>query len=112
MLRVLLAIVVIATAACNSNEVMNPSLQTIVGAKLIDGTGRTIDYSIIVIDGQKFRAVGAQADVPVPKDAKIVKGLGFTIEPLDSGKIAPGEPANLIMKGSTTRTMRDGQWTN
>lgn len=96
-------------AACQSPS--TPGLKVIVGAKLIDGAGGPpVDYSVVVIDGSTIRAAGPQTHVPVPKDAQIVDGLGATLEPLEGGAIQAGKPANLVLKGKGTRTMREGQW--
>lgn len=87
----------------------------IVGAKLIDGKGGApIDHSIILIEGTTVVKIGSQTSVPLPKDFEIVDGMGKTIEPIAGGAaVDSGNPANLILKsGTTTRTMKDGQWQN
>jgi hypothetical protein len=46
----------------------------------------------------------------------MIQGIGMTIEAVpDGGPIEPGQPANLVMKGSpdkglTDRVMRNGEW--
>ena len=70
-----------------------------------------IDYSVVVIEGGKFRAVGPQSSTPVPKGAEIIQGLGMTIEPGPDGvPIEPGRPADLLMKGATEKRMHAGEW--
>jgi hypothetical protein len=93
------------------------SLKVIVGAKLIAAPGRApIEHSVVVIDDGKFREVGAQALTPVPKGAQMIQGIGMTIEATPgSAPIEPGQPADLVMKGSpekglTDRVMRNGEW--
>lgn len=81
-------------------------VKVIVGAKL-----GTIDYSVVVIENGKIAAAGPQSQIPVPKGSAITNGIGMTIEP-DGDSIAPGHPANLILKGTTDRKMHDGQWIN
>jgi hypothetical protein len=87
-------------------------VQVIVGAKLEPGPGRAaVDYSVVVISGGKFQAVGPQSSTPVPIDAQRTSGLGMTIEPLPGGDpIEPGRAANLILKGAHDRIMRGGVW--
>lgn len=87
--------------------------RAIVGAKLVDGTGKpAIEYSVVVIAKGKIKAVGTQQDVPVPKESEIVGGLNSTIEPLEGGTIEIGKPANLKVSGVLNRTMRNGEWVN
>jgi hypothetical protein len=107
---VVLAMGVVGIPACNRPQ--ESGVKVIVGAKLIAAPGRApIEYSVVVIDGGKFRSAGAQSSTPVPKGAEMTRGLGMTIEPLPgSGPIEAGQQANLILKGSTDRVMRNGEW--
>jgi hypothetical protein len=96
--------------ACTSPEASG--VKVIVGAKLIAAPGRApVEYSVVVIADGKFREVGPQASTPVPKGAELVRGIGMTVEPApDGGPIEPGRTADLILKGSTDRVMRRGEW--
>jgi hypothetical protein len=97
-------LVCVALAACVSPR--ESGVKVIVGARL-----GGIDYSVIVVANGKIQAAGPQATTPVPKGAEITSGLGMTIEPASgSGEIAPGQPANLVLKGATERIMRNGEW--
>ncbi len=109
MKRTLLVLAVLL-AACASKE--TSGVKAIVGAKLIAAPGREpLEYSVIVIEGGTFRAVGPQSSTPVPKGAEITRGLGMTASPVDSANpIEPGQPANLVLNGATSRTMRNGEW--
>ena len=100
----------LALAACLSPQ--QSGVKVIVGAKLDRGAGRPpIDHSVVVVADGKFQAVGPQATTPVPKGAEITGGLGMTIEPAPGGgPVEPGQPANLVLKGPTERTMRNGEW--
>ncbi len=52
------------------------------GGLLIDGTGRPpIDNSVIVIEGDRFRAVGHSGEVTIPPGAQIIDARGRTIMP-------------------------------
>jgi len=103
-------LVVLTISACTSPEASG--LKVIVGARLIPAAGRTpIDFSVIVIENGKFREVGPQATVPVPKGAELTRGNGMTVAPAPGGgPIDAGQPANLVLSGTTNRVMRDGQW--
>ena len=54
----------------------------IVGATLIDGSGRApvTDTVVIVRDG-RFQAVGKRGEVQVPQDAEVIDAKGKTILP-------------------------------
>jgi hypothetical protein len=110
-----LALGILEIAACNRPE--ESGVKVIVGAKLIAAPGRApIEYSVVVIDSGKFREVGPQASTPVPKGGQMIRGIEMTIEAVPGGSpIEPGQPANLVMKGSpekglTDRVMRNGEW--
>src|SRR3954466_9688763 len=58
------------------------SLLVIQGGTLIDGTGRApIENSVIVIDGNRIKAVGRSGEVAVPPGSRIVVVNGKTILP-------------------------------
>jgi hypothetical protein len=101
-------------AACASPG--SSGVQVIVGAKLIAAPGSTpVEYSVVVIEDGKFKAVGAQSSTPVPKGSEITRGLGMTIAPPPGGApIESGHAANLVLKeteqGPVVRIMRDGHW--
>jgi hypothetical protein len=103
-------LVMLTIPACTSPE--SSGLKVIVGARLIPAAGRApIDYSVIVIENGKFREVGPQASVPVPKGAELTRGNGLTVAPAPGGgPIDAGQPANLVLSGATNRVMHDGQW--
>jgi hypothetical protein len=98
-------------SACTNPQ--DSGVQVIVGAHLAASPGRdAIEYSVVVIADGKFRAVGPQSAVPVPKGSTIVRGLGMTISPVPGGEaIEPGHPANLVLEGAgSLREMRNGEW--
>ena len=52
------------------------------GGTLIDGTGRApIEDSVIVIEGNRFKAVGRRGEVPIPPGAHIIDIRGKTVLP-------------------------------
>ena len=75
-------------AACLVAAALAPGLsaraQTLViqGGTLIDGTGRPpIDNSVIVIEGDRFKAVGRSGEVAIPAGAQVVDVKGRTVLP-------------------------------
>ena len=63
-------------------EEPSPRLISIVGAKLIDGSGaEPIEDSVVVTEGTRIRAAGSRSDTPVPKGSEIVDGIGKTVIP-------------------------------
>lgn len=91
-------------------------VKVIVGARLDPGRDNPqLEHSVIVIRDGKFQAVGPQASTPVPKGAEMISGSGMLITPFPStALIAPGEPANLVLRDAATKwamgTMHDGEW--
>ena len=63
---------------------LSAQAQTLViqGGTLIDGTGRPpIDNSVIVIEGDRFKAVGRGGEVAIPAGAQVVDVRGRTVLP-------------------------------
>ena len=85
----------VLSPACNSPK--ESGVKVIVGAKLIAAPGRTpVEYSVVVIDGTKFREVGPQSSTPVPKGAEMTRGIGMTVESAPGGgPIESGQPAKF-----------------
>ncbi len=53
------------------------SVKAIVGATLIDGSGKKpLLDAIVVVRGEKIEAIGKQGDVKVPEGAEVVDGVG------------------------------------
>lgn len=58
------------------------SVTAIVGATLVDGTGRPpVSDATVIIDGDRIREAGARAAVAVPAGATIIDGRGRTVMP-------------------------------
>jgi hypothetical protein len=111
---ILLAIALVALLiACTPPQ--ESGVKVIVGAKLIAAPGAApIEYSVVVVEGGKFREVGPQSSTPVPKGAEMTRGLGMIVESATGGgAIAAGKPADLILKDEKTsaeRMMHNGEW--
>ena len=70
----------LALTACTSPQ--ESGVKVIVGAKLIAAPGAApIEYSVVIVDGSRFRAAGPQRSTPVPKGAEMTRGIGMIVEP-------------------------------
>lgn len=70
----------------------------LIGATTLPGPGAPpIADSVIVVTGKTIRAVGLQKDIPIPQDSERTDLTGKWIVPKGSGRIAPGEPADLAV---------------
>ncbi|MGB5497811.1 MAG: amidohydrolase family protein [Maribacter sp.] len=80
MLRTLLiAIFTLSVLLLNSQET---KVKALVGGTLIDGFGSTpIKNSVIIIEGEKIKAVGTISDTPIPPNAEIISTEGQTVLP-------------------------------
>ena len=93
-----------------------PGLKAIVGGRLEPSLdAEPIPFSVVVIEKGTIRAAGPQSSTPVPKGAETIDARGKVIQPMPyTGKVAPGEPADLMIRDAQTfapeRLMRDGQW--
>lgn len=91
LLRALAALAVLA--ACTA-PVGGPLV--IVGATLIDGTGKPpLKDAFIVIEGDHIQAVGHQSRVPLPKGARVFDARGKFIVP-SPGSLTPAEAAQAL----------------
>ena len=44
--------------------------EALVGATVIDGTGRAIEDGVVLVEGDRIACVGTRAQCPVPTDAR------------------------------------------
>src|SRR5262245_56490014 len=78
-LAMLCGVVVITQVATQSAQAQTLVIQ---GGTLIDGTGRVpIENSVIVIEGNRFRAVGRVGEVQIPPGAQTIDVRGKTVLP-------------------------------
>ena len=55
--------------------------EALVGATVIDGTGRTIDRGVVLVEGERIACVGSRAACPVPADARVRDLAGRFVTP-------------------------------
>jgi imidazolonepropionase-like amidohydrolase len=54
----------------------------LVGGRLIDGFGGTpLDHSVVLIEGDRIKAVGTEESLPVPAGATLISTAGMTVLP-------------------------------
>ncbi len=74
-----LFLIPVLTIAAYAQE---PSVVAVVGAVLIDGTGRQpLHDAVIITDGERIRAVGPRAGVNVPANARVIDAGGKFVIP-------------------------------
>ena len=57
-------------------------IKALVGGTLIDGYGgRPLRNSVVIIEGQRIKAVGQMGTLPIPKDAEVISTEGMTVLP-------------------------------
>ena len=77
MKRILLSALFIFSAYCSSSQVT-----ALVGGTLIDGFGsKPIYNSVIIIEGEKIKAVGRVGEITIPSGAKIISTEGMSVMP-------------------------------
>jgi len=81
-----LAIMVLAVSlsAVRSDAQTSGAPRTLViqGGTLIDGTGKApLENAVIVIEGERIKAVGKQGEVTFPKDSRLINMKGKTLLP-------------------------------
>src|SRR5215510_1537099 len=77
-----LLILMFVSLAAAPSEAQNVTPLVIQGGTLIDATGRPpLEDAVIVIEGDRFKAVGKRGEVAVPSGSRIIDAKGKTILP-------------------------------
>lgn len=77
----LLSLLLIGFVAGNTSA-QNASLKALVGGTLIDGFGGTpIKNSVIIIEGEKIKAIGQVGNIDIPANAEIISTEGMSVLP-------------------------------
>lgn len=75
------ALMLVAALAPPALRAQKP-VTVVQGGRLIDGNGGPpLENSVIVIDGERIRAVGAEGSLQIPAGAKVVDASGLSILP-------------------------------
>jgi len=57
-------------------------IKALIGGTLIDGYGgKPLRNSVIIIDGERIKAVGQTGTLPIPEDAEVISTEGMTVLP-------------------------------
>lgn len=57
-------------------------IKALVGGTLVDGYGgRPLLNSVVIVDGERIRAVGRVGETPIPKGAEVISTEGMTVLP-------------------------------
>jgi hypothetical protein len=112
MTRAVAAAGLVLLAGCQRSDV-----KVLVGATAIVAPGAPpIVDSVVVVAGKTVRAVGVHKDVPIPQDSERSNVAGKWVVAAGGGRIAEGEPANLVVLdhapqgGDAGRRMVEGEW--
>ncbi|MBZ2185352.1 MAG: hypothetical protein K7J46_11625 [Bryobacter sp.] len=102
-----------------------PPPKVILGATLIDGTGRPpIVNSIVIVHVGKVLVATASAGVTIPEKAEITNAVGLYVTPVNTGsRLEYGAPADLLLLqanpldnplilSNPMRVMKTGEWMN
>lgn len=90
---------------------MNLAIIVLLGATLIDGSGRApLRNSIVIMEGDKIVAVGSRGTVRVPADAQVIDARGLVVAPgfidahnhSDRGFSDDPSAASQVSQGITT----------
>ncbi len=124
-LRALMAVALLSLASCSSSEAETPekAVKAIIGATLIDGSGRPpIPNSVVLIENDKISAATSGKDFKIPDNAQRTNAYGMYVTPTQMGaRLEPGVPANLYLVQSNpldnplvlsnpSRVMKTGEW--
>jgi len=60
----------------------NKNIKALVGGRLIDGFGAPpLNNSVIIIEGERIKAIGQVGNIDIPKDAEIISMEGMSVLP-------------------------------
>src|SRR5688572_10163745 len=69
------------SALCLATPV-SAKVTALVGGRLIDGWGGTpVNNSVVLVEGERIKAVGTIDSLPVPADAEIIDCRGMSVLP-------------------------------
>ena len=82
MLKNILSLVVATSLGLGAAGAQSAGSVALVGGRLIDGFGGTpLDHSVVLIDGERIKAVGTIDSLPVPPGTTVISTAGMTVLP-------------------------------
>src|SRR4030095_2604097 len=76
------ALSLLFTPIRDNTQAQSRNLKALVGGTLIDGFGSTpLRNSIVIIEGERIKAIGQVGTLPVPAGAEIISTEGMTVLP-------------------------------
>jgi imidazolonepropionase-like amidohydrolase len=84
-----------ATAADTSGKETSPAVVAVRAGKLVDVVaGKTLNDQVIIIEGERIKAVGAAASIAIPANARVVDLSKYTVLPglIDAHTHLTGDP--------------------
>jgi imidazolonepropionase-like amidohydrolase len=94
-------------------------VKAIVGATLLNPGAAPVEYSMIIITGDRITRAGTMVDAPVPAGSEKIAAYGKWVV-AEEGAIEEGAPANLRIYAVDPRTnpgalperrLKAGEWT-
>ena len=80
--RLLLLAAIVLSINASSVRAQSRNIKALVGGTLIDGFGsRPIQNSVIIIEGERIKAVGQVGSLQIPRDAEVISTEGMTVLP-------------------------------
>lgn len=73
---------IIVILLCTFSHTLNAQVKALVGGTLIDGFGgKPVHNSVIIIEGERIKAVGQQGMLEIPRGAEIISTEGMSVMP-------------------------------
>lgn len=114
----LVVVCILALLGCAA-EPQRPPVKAIVGATLLNPNQAPVEYSVILVSGDRILRAGTMVDVPVPAGSEKIAAYGKFVVP-SAGVVEAGQPADLQLLGedprknpnaAPERVLSAGEWT-